>query len=142
MAKQKKHLLEFENELEFELIGICTPHPDYRVVWDINSTLKWQLGKANDLFVTTGKKGNSISQHSYFLWNDTDNVTDYYFIKNKAENKFLIPEYHQIDYFILIQNLQLETTDEIVDKLKKVGNIMAVFSYDPLNIPSAENIIL
>lgn len=142
MAKQKKHQLDFENELEFDMIGICTPHPDYRVVWDINSNLKWELGKANDLFVTTNKKGASVSQHAYFCWNDEENFTDYYFIKNKSENKFLIPEYHQIDYFILIQNLQLEPVDQIVEKLKKVGNIMAVFSYDPLEIPSAENIIL
>lgn len=142
MAKQKKHLLDFENELEFDLIGICTPHPDYRVVWDINSTLKWQLGKADDLFEITGKKGQSLSSHTYYFWKDEENLIEYYFIKNKSENKFLIPEYHQIDYFIIVNNLQLETIDHLVGKLKTVGNIMAVFSYDPLEIPSAENIIL
>lgn len=142
MAKQKKHVLDFENELEFDLIGICTPHPDYRVVWDINSTLKWQLEKAPDVFDVSNKKGQLLSRHTYFIWKDEENYAEYYFIKNKAENKFLIPEFNQIDYFVIINNLQLETVEELVLKLKKVGNIMAVFSYDPSTISSAENIIL
>ena len=142
MAKQRKHLLDFENEIEFDLIGICTPHPDYRVVWDINSTLKWQLEKAPDLFEMSNKKGLSHSKHTYFYWKDEENYVEYYFIRNKSENKFLIPEYHQIDYFIIINNLQLETVEELVQRMKKVGNIMAVFSYDATAIASAENIIL
>jgi len=142
MGKQKKHHLAFENDLEFDLIGICSPHPDYRIAWDLNSNLKWQLGKAPELFVNQNKKGTIVSKHPYYVWMDEENFLDVYLIKNKNENKYLIPEYNQIDYFIIVNNLQLETVAELLEKVKKVGTVMAAFSYDPTTIPSAENIIL
>ena len=36
MVKRKKHILTFVEEINFDLIGICSHHSDYRLVWNIN----------------------------------------------------------------------------------------------------------
>ena len=56
MGKQKKHTLTLECEYDFEMIGICSHHSDYRLVWGINSVLNLNLEKADEDFIVVNKK--------------------------------------------------------------------------------------
>ena len=64
MAKPKKHILTFEQVYDFELIGICTHHSDYRLAWGLNEYLRTQLVKAEKDFVVQGKKGQEETNHA------------------------------------------------------------------------------
>lgn len=141
MAKTKKHLLVFEQDYDFEMIGICSHHNDYRLAWNINSHLGLSLIKSDENFVVVNKKGVTVSEHSMYEFKDKENLTEFYLIKNKNYGKYLIAELPSIDYFLfLCENHTYEISD-FAKELKKVNSILGVFEYDPEELDSTKHIV-
>ncbi len=141
MGKQRKHILTLEYEYDYEMIGICSHHGDYRLVWGINDKLNLQLEKADDDFVAVNKKGQHLSKHSLYEFKDPETAAEYYLIKNKSEGKFLIPEKQEVDYFLFLRENYIEDVADLVAKLKNVTSVLAVFTFDPEEISSTENLV-
>ena len=91
MSRKKKHTLTFDQDFEFDMIGVCSHHSDYRLVWGINDGVGLQLTKCDESYIVTNKKGEVISAHSMYEFVDEENRLEYYLIKNKHNGKFLIP---------------------------------------------------
>jgi len=134
-------VLSLETEVDYELIGICSHHSDYRLAWGLNQELKLQLAKSDELFAITNKKGQVVSEHSYYCWSDEENLIEYYLIKNKNEGKFLIPEKSQIDYFLFLRENHVLELEDVLEDVKKINSVMAAYQFDPDDLPSAEQII-
>ena len=66
MGKRKKHILSLEPEVDFDMIGICSHHSDYRLVWGINEKMDLHLSKSDDDYCITNKKGDTTSLHSMY----------------------------------------------------------------------------
>jgi hypothetical protein len=141
MAKAKKHILEFEQAYDFEMIGICSHHNDYRIAWGINEYLKIQLTKSDEDYLVVNKKGVKISQHSLYEYKDNENLIEYFLIKNKGQGKFLIPEKPSIDYFLFVYENYILDTEEIIEELRKVPSILGSYIFQPESIQSTENIV-
>lgn len=141
MTKQKRHLLSLENEVDFELIGICSHHSDYRLAWGLNQELRLQLAKCDDLFVINNKKGQIVSEHPYYFWYDEENQVEFYLIRNRNEGKFLIPERNQIDYFLFVRENILLELEDVLEQIKNINSVMAAYLFDPGSLPSAEQIV-
>jgi hypothetical protein len=141
MSKQKRHVLSLETSVDFELIGICSHHSDYRLAWGINKILDLQLTKSEEPFVIQSKKGTIVSQHSFHVFIDEVDHMEWYLIKNKSEGKFLIPEKNQIDYFLVLRENVLHDLDEIVERIRESNSVMAAYVFEASTIPSAELII-
>lgn len=143
MAKQKKYLLDFETESNFDLVGICSHHNDYRLAWGINSALGFHLEQSPvPFYITHSKKGGTVHQsHSMFEYYEEENRVTYFLIKNKEDGRFLIPERPTIDFFLFVHKNNVVNLDDLSDRLKKVNSILAVFRLEPEQLPSTENII-
>jgi hypothetical protein len=141
MTKIKKHTIEFETDYDYEMIGICSHHSDYRIVWEINDQLEFQLFKNTELFKIWNTKGELQSEHPYYLFNDIENYTSFFLITNKQNNEFLIPEKKQIDYFIFILNNQIYRLQQIIDKIKNLNTIIAAYSFEPVEINSTKHLV-
>jgi hypothetical protein len=141
MSKHKRHILSLEPSLDFELIGICAHHSDYRLAWGLNQGLSLQLAKNDEMYVMQSKKGTILSQHSFHFWHDELNGTEFYLIKNKSEGKYLIPEKSQIDYFLVIRENHLLELDDLLEQVKNVNSVMAAYIFEPESLPSAEMMI-
>ena len=141
MGKQRKYTLTIDCNYDYEMIGICSHHSDYRLVWGINTVLNLNLEKADENFVVVNKKGQHLSSHSLYEFNDLENLVEYYLIKNKNEGKFLIPEKQDIDYFLFLHENYLDNTSELIQKLKSVSSVLAVFNFNPEEINSTENLV-
>lgn len=141
MSKQKRHVLSLETAIDFELIGICSHHSDYRLAWGINKILDLELTKSEEPFVIQSKKGSIVSQHSFHVFIDEVDHMEWYLIKNKSEGKFLIPEKNQIDYFLILRENILHELDDLLDKLRESNSVMAAYIFEATAIPSAELII-
>lgn len=143
MAKQKKHLLEFDNEIDYNLLGICSHHNDYRLAWSLNSTLGFHLEQSLESFIiSTTKKGVVTHQaHTMFEYYEDENRVNYYLIKNKCDGKLLIPEKPTIDFFLFIHKCNVINLDELQDKIRQNPSVLAVFQFDPETLPSTEHII-
>lgn len=139
MAKIQKHTLFLETDYDYDMIGICSHHSDYRLAWGINELFRLHLAKADDFFEVSLKK-NEKSRHSYYFQYDEDNLLDIYLIKNKGEGKFLIPEKQQIDYFLFLKNNATFEMDDWLAKLKNHPSILAAFLFDPTEFESTENL--
>lgn len=138
MGKPKRHVLSLDAEIDFELIGICSHHSDYRLAWGINRILAIDLTKSEEPFCIYGKKGNLLSAHSFHVFADEVNHMEWYLIKNKSEGKFLIPEKNQIDYFLILRENVAYDTGDIVDKIRESNSVMAAYVFEATMIPSAE----
>lgn len=137
MSKPKRHVLSLEAGIDFELIGICSHHSDYRLAWSINNILDISLTKSDVGFLIYGKKGIVQSEHSYHVFLDETNHMEWYLIKNKSEGKFLIPEKNQIDYFMLLRENTIIEVDEVIELIKTSNSVMAAYAFDAESIPSA-----
>lgn len=141
MAKKKKHTLELDHELDFDLIGICSHHSDYRLAWGINEKLGLHFSKCEEDYCVTDKKGNVVSQHSMYEYVDEANRLNYYMIKNKNQGKYLIPEKTGIDFFLfLCDNWAVEITN-FIKELKTVPSILGVYPFDPEELVSVQTIV-
>jgi len=141
MVKKKiKHTLELETDYDYDMIGLCSHHNDYRIVWGVNELLDIQLEKKEGNFEISNSKSN-ISEHPYYEFNDSENFLSYFFIKNKHEGKFLIPEQKQIDYFFFLINNNLHNISTVIQKIKTLPTILAAYEFDPTEFQSTENLI-
>jgi hypothetical protein len=141
MSKQKKHILTFQQSYDFDMIGICSHHNDYRLAWSINDTLNIMLAKADHEYVVVNKKGVKQSEHSLYEFKDEENLTEYYLVKNKVNGKFLIPEKPLIDYFIFLIENHIIDPFQFAQALKKVSSVLGTFVFDPEEFESTDTIV-
>lgn len=141
MAKQKKHTLTFEQTFDFDMIGICSHHSDYRLAWGINQCLTIQLSRCEENYIVTNKKGEAVSSHSMYEFADEENRLDYFLVKNKMHGNYLIPEKPSIDFFLfLCDNIAIDI-DQLTKQLKVVSSILGVYPFEPEEISSAEYLV-
>lgn len=141
MAKQKKHTLAFEQIFNFDMIGICSHHSDYRLAWSLNNSLSIQLCKCEEDYFVTNRKGEIVSNHSMYEYHDEENRMDYFLIKNRHPGKLLVPEKPTIDYFLFLCDNCAIDIENLIQNLKKVSSVLGVYPFDPEEIPSAENLV-
>lgn len=141
MTKQKKHTLTFDVDYDYDMIGISSPNNDYRIVWAMNEVLHIRLEKGTEDFILVNAKGEKKSEHPFYQFSDEENFLEMFFIKNKYEAKYLIPENKQIDYFFFLVHNNFYKIPELIDKLKTIPTIHGAYSFDPTDFPSTEFII-
>jgi len=135
-----KHSIFLEPDYDYDMIGICSHNSDYRIIWGINELLDILFQRPKDNFKISSNKG-SLGEFPYYNYLDEENYLEYFFIKNKHEGKFLIPEKKQIDFFLFLVNNQLHSVTEVVQKLKTLTSVLAAYSFDPESFSSTEHLI-
>ncbi|TNE54923.1 MAG: IPExxxVDY family protein [Bacteroidetes bacterium] len=141
MPKLKKHQLSFDNDYDYDLIGICSHYSDYRLVWSMNEALGLSLEKGRELFLVSGKKVGETKGFPNYEMIDEEAMLQLYLIKNAHERKYLIPEKQQIDYFLFIcDNVSIDV-DAWVNKLREIDGVMAAYAFDPTEFASTEQIV-
>ena len=141
MTRRKKHILTFEQEFDFDMIGICSHHRDYRLVWSMNEKMNFRLEKSDADYCVMGKKGEEVSAHSCYEFSDEENRLEYFLIKNKEQGYYLIPEKPSIDYFLFLCNNNAVEIDELIQKLKTVSSVLAAYQFLPDEIASVGNLV-
>jgi hypothetical protein len=136
LGKAKKHVLTFEQTYDFQMIGVCSHHNDYRLAWSLNQELGISLTKSEEDYVVTNRKGTKISQHSLYEFRDYENLIEYHLIKNKSMGKFLVPEKPVVDYFLFLVENHLFEPEELVDRLRSVPSVLGSFLFDPEDFES------
>jgi hypothetical protein len=137
MAKRK---LLLEEEYDFDLIGVCSSHSDYRLCWGINNALQIELNKGEDYSILEKKDGEHL--HSFYEYYDEENHLEYYLIKNVSNHyQMLVPEKDQIDYFLIIKNNYVIEINDTLTRLKEIDSILTAFIFDPNDLRSKGNLV-
>lgn len=135
-----KHKFTFDEEFDFELIGVCSSHSDYRLCWGINTALSISLVKEKDYSILEKKDGEHL--HSFYAFYDEEERVEYFLIKNVSNNfKHLIPEKDQIDYFIIIKNNFVKDIEVMLAAIKELDCVLTAFIFNPNELKSKLNLV-
>src|SRR4051812_28717467 len=97
-----KFKLDIEYDYEFILIGISCHEKDYRLCWAINNKLSYNFKSSQDLEIKEKRKKNP-SWHSLYIYEEEEKFREFFIIANKSNDRFLIPEQKQADFFLIIK---------------------------------------
>ena len=143
----KKKLL-IENDYEFFLFGISCSEKSYRLCFALNNKLNATFSKSKDMEVwssaSSGLDKNKTAQSKFpvFTFRNEEMFTDYRIIVNKSDNRFLIPEFKQADYLLMVQGgMPQSEKNNILKKVKEVSFVQTAFDIDPKKIKSKENFV-
>jgi hypothetical protein len=127
MTKTKKHQLIFEYDTDIEVYGISSAYIDYRLAWELNLKLSIQLEKQSEKLELEDKKTKEIKSFFLYYFFDEENLTKYYLIRNKQENKFMVSEKQYVDYFLCIQDNNSFEGETLLSEMRKINGVVAVF---------------
>ncbi|MGB5242738.1 MAG: IPExxxVDY family protein [Lutimonas sp.] len=150
--------IDFEYDHDYTLLGIHTPLEDFRLAFLINDKLELKLRKYKedlDLFLK-----NEKSSFSIYIFDDTHKMMTWSLITNKNITKetsisqsgnlfddppiqsYLIPEKKQVDFFLKMDSqLAYEETKELINKIKTINQIVTLYTIDPNDLKSRDNLI-
>ena len=152
----KIHCIDFEYDHDYDLIGIHSTLPDYRMAYFLNHYLEIQLRRFKDNL--DFKSGNC--SFPLYTFEDETAFTTWSLIANKhvfTENviqggsnlfpeetkiTYLIPEKRRVDYFIKVFGLEddrrLNTT---LQKINRIHKVITSYSIDVMDLKSRDNLI-
>ncbi|MGB5262941.1 MAG: IPExxxVDY family protein [Lutimonas sp.] len=150
--------IDFEYDHDYTLLGIHTPLEDFRLAFLINDKLELKLRKYKedlDLYLK-----NEKSSFSIYIFDDTHKMMTWSLITNKNITKetsisqsgnlfddppiqsYLIPEKKQVDFFLKMDSqLAYEETKELINKIKTINQIVTLYTIDPNDLKSRDNLI-
>ncbi len=141
-----KHRLDIPELSEnTTLYGIACHEKDHRLCWAMNKGLELRMERVeNGLeYRISGTEGHEekarFSLFSYLA--EEDHVT-YSLIGNRSEKGPLIPKRAEIDHFFMIEAQEERDDLELMDELRAVDPILAVFRIDPATLPSVAELMI
>lgn len=117
----KKLLLDFEEQINYSIIGISSALKDYRLMFFLNKLSGFDF-KRVDPFVFKIKDQEFL--YSLYIYLDHQNLRNYYLISNRANAVKLVKDFQHFDY-ILIMDGEVEE-DYIVELSKKIKSVSGV----------------
>ena len=160
MGIHKLHLEEFD-EIDYQLIAIHSSLEDYRLAYYINQNLPINLKKENCNIQISNKEGETQFTRFVFedskdiAWNLVQNKNDV-FVPSQNSNQglfaetnnnfstkiYLIPEFKKVDYFLKIENGEVNIdVSKITNCIKKIERVSTVYAVEVEKIKSKNNLI-
>jgi len=130
MGKVKKYDLTLDDEQPFEVYGISSAFADYRLTWELNQMLGIHLEKEQQSFELYLPKLKINHPFSYFTFEDQELLTRFFLIKNKQEQQLLQADRPMIDYFLVLKENYSHEPATIIEQLRTINGIVAVFSFN------------
>jgi len=124
----------------YQLVGIVSQLKDYTLAFHINKVVDIDLKKFNN-FSVSDKSGN-INDFSWYYFCNNHLLAKIFMISNKSKSSKLIPSKKEIDYFLLFKDFPDSIfANDTIQIIRKIPNVMAVFSLDLNGIKDADLII-
>ncbi|UUV22125.1 IPExxxVDY family protein [Paenimyroides aestuarii] len=160
------HKLDFIDDADDEtiLIALKSNIPDYKMAYLLNRHLSVRFEKATDDISLTTDTG--VAYFRTFAFQDTKNHLVWRLLENKSNHSeniteqpyslftnentlftatnYLVNEWKNIDFFILIENADLFfNPEELLEKLQDIKNLSTHFlvDWDSLSIKTQKNLI-
>jgi hypothetical protein len=138
---KKLFKLDYEESYDFLLMAIFTGSRHYKLCYEINNVLEIGFERIADFENHVDKKA-SRGAFPLFRYYSTDEE-EYFIIGNKGTIAIFIPEYKQVDFFLMIRNPSRYTTSQIIiNKLKQLKQVSSIIEVDPKKVKSADNFLL
>lgn len=130
MGKVKKYELTLDDEQPFDVYGISTAFADYRLTWELNQMLGIHLEKEQQRFELYIPKLKAQQAFSFFYYTDQELLTRFFLVKNKQEQQLLQIDRPMIDYFLVLKDNFSHDTAFLLEQLRRINGIVAVFDFN------------
>jgi len=137
-----KTILKFDSNdaFDFLLIGIICHQKDYRLCHELNRKLSLELSRQNDYELRTPKRMNPAKFALFKYENEDEDV--YYIFSNKGKDDLLIPEQHQVDYFLMIQeNFKRIEIQDLINEIRNINLVLGAYPIDIKTLKSREHFL-
>jgi len=149
------HVVTFDLEDDYLLIGIHSTEEDYRLAYLINKFL-------NTKFINYKQSldfKNSNAEFPLYEYKNEKTYLNYYLINNKclrvvdeqnntglfggnySTTSYLLPEKKKVDFLLKIEGCTREFILEIVEKLNKIDQIITSYQIETDTLKSKNNLI-
>lgn len=135
-----KFNLVLEENYPYFIIGISCSTPDYRLCWSLNKTLGISLKR--DKSIDIYSKNGHVTAHSLFEYTDEEFNTKYRFIENKNGSSRFLPESHQADYLLIIDESDKIEIHELLNEINKITHVILAFKIDIDSLKQKQNLML
>ncbi len=130
MYKKSIHKLSIPTEESSLILGISSHENDYRLSWALNQYLGFHLIKSENHSVYD-QKLNENQEFSVYSWLNDQSIS-YRLISNRCDNGFLLEEFRNIDFILIVEpDAGNEFTSDLLLSIKMIPFVSAVF---PLNV--------
>ena len=140
--KQIFRKLNFDQDLDFLLIGILSGSKDFKLCFEINRLFRLDLTRLDDLAISTGRPGSS-TRHARFV--STNNHQERFFLISNRDvdnTGSFIPEMRNVDYFLAISGMAGNfDVKKMVESLRTLNVVSGAFEIDPAELKSAETFL-
>ncbi|MFW5820279.1 MAG: IPExxxVDY family protein [Bacteroidota bacterium] len=137
----KKFKLEYEPDYDFLLFGIVSYDRDYRISWDINQNLKFDLVRTDDHSVKL-KSSEKEMHFSCFIYEDEDSYLNYKLLSNRSDEGYLLDDLKNIDYFLIITGEYYSGLEKnIKDQLVKLESVQNCFVIESAKIKNSHRVL-
>lgn len=133
--------LEIEHDYEFDLLGIASHLPDYRLCWSINRILEIDLGKSEHPLKILQKDKKTLVSFDVFCFVDEDNQIEYNLIDNINEGIRLIPELKQADFLLMLKGMSKPQLERIRQNINKIDQVLTTFTINVEELKSKEKLL-
>lgn len=148
-------VLDYENDHDYNLIGLHTSLEDYRLAFFLNTCLNIQLKRHHeDLNFDKAPARFSLftfdCNRTFTYWSLITNKYNYIsnetisgnLFKEQLHTSVLIPEKKQVDYFLKIEaDLDMPKLETILSKINNIKNIVTSYSVNPESLKSKDFLI-
>jgi len=130
----KKIKLDYIPDFNFLLLAIVSYEKDYKLVWDINSSLNFDFEKESD-YKVFNRKRKVETEFPSFVYSNTSQYIDYRLLVNKTSQGILLEELKNIDFLLVIKGDFFEGYDKIMQtKLQNLESVQSAFIIDVMKI--------
>ena len=135
MLKAKVHTLS--SDKEFKLIGIASHLSDYKLSWLLNEELNFKFRQSDEINFEAQK---SIEANKFSVYKSEDeDDTLYTLYSNRSDKAILLKALKNIDFILKIEGeLSNPQLLELIEKIKKLKNILTVFEIDQNTLKAKE----
>jgi hypothetical protein len=120
---------------DYTLIGIACHLKDYRLIYNVNRSLNFDLKKEDDLNIYLSKEKKEVMFSFYRYIGEN---TEYYVLANRTTDGILIPEYKKIDYFLIVNGLLNDQQENFL--IKTISDLSSIMLANKINTTSVKNL--
>ena len=135
-----KFILTLEEDYPYFIIGISSSAPDYRMCWSLNKTFDISLKREKSIEIHS--KNGDVAVHNVFEFTDEELNTKYRLIENKKGSSRFLPESHQADYLLIIDESDKIEVTELLTEINKIPQVILAFSIDIDSLKQKQNLML
>ena len=128
MTRVKKIKLELDEELEFAILGISSALGDHRLAWELNTRLNTSFQKALVSF-SLPDKNKEMRSYDYYIHENEDDECKFFLVKNKQQASVLFTQNEKLDFFLILRENYKYEPEDLLNELRELNGIVAVFSF-------------